>query len=135
MLNTALFQEAESPPIVISVYDQDAVSRELIGCFNLSINSAILGKCLGIAGNEVIPIWVPIYSSGMQTGKLLLSFQMYFPASIPMTIPKTIVIPLKKFVIEGFVMSIDDLQMWGIINFHKPYLEFDYKNISPPDTI
>lgn len=88
-----------------------------------------------MAGNQVIPIWVPIYSSGMQTGKLLLSFQMYFPDSIPISIPKTIVIPLKKFVIEGFVMSIDDLQMWGLINFHKPYLEFDYKNISPPDSI
>ena len=31
-------------------------------------------------------------------------------------------------------MSIDDLQIWGPFNFHKPFLEFDYKNINPPGT-
>lgn len=31
-------------------------------------------------------------------------------------------------------MSIDDLQIWGAIDFHKPYLEFDYKSVNPPNT-
>ena len=134
-LNTVIFQESEAPPIVISVYDQDALSRELIGSFNLSLSSAVLEKCLGFDGNQVVPVWIPIYSSGAETGKLLLSFQMYRHASALISIPRTIVVPLRKFMIEGFVMSIDDLQMWGLTNFHRPFLEFDYKNISPPDTI
>lgn len=88
----------------------------------MSMSSAILGKCLGVSGNQVVPLWIPIYSSGMETGKLLLSFQMYYHTNIPSTIPRNIVITLRKFLIEGFVMSIDDLHMWGFTNFHRPYL-------------
>ena len=84
---------------MVSVFDQDNVSRELIGGFTMSLTSGMMQKCIGVSGKEVVPIWIPIYNSGVYCGKLLLSFQIYYHTALPQSIPKTIGVGLRKFLI------------------------------------
>lgn len=139
-LDALIFDEFNSPPILIKVYDKDPGSKEALGSVLIDITEGIAKGHVNFFKKteekkyvEPKPEWLNVNygnSHELNAGKILLSVSFF--EERPLEVLHEIRLDTKKYQVNLKILKVSGLESLGIIPVKRPFIKFDINSLRLP---